>query len=71
MKIFTERELAQELGVSPWTIRLWRTKAGLPYFRTAGRVFYRLETVIQWMSEEEARNSTAQDINTNNIRRLG
>jgi predicted site-specific integrase-resolvase len=56
MKIYTERELANELGVSPWTIRLWRIKAKLPYFRTAGRVFYRMESVLHWMEKEEADN---------------
>ncbi len=57
MKMFTERELAEELGVSPWTIRLWRIKANLPYIRTAGRIFYRMETVVRWMAQEEAHNS--------------
>ena len=53
MKILTERQLAAELGLSPWTIRLWRIKASLPYFRTSGRIFYRLETVKDWMAEKE------------------
>lgn len=58
MKIFTERELAKELGVSPWTVRRWRIIAKLPYFRTAGRIFYRMESVLCWMAKEEERNST-------------
>ena len=57
MKIFTEKELAKHLGVSPWTIRNWRIKAGLPYFGTAGRIFYRQETVEAWMKQEEAKHS--------------
>ncbi|HWR42267.1 helix-turn-helix domain-containing protein [Sporomusa sp.] len=57
MKIFTERELANELGVSPWTIRLWRTKVNLPYFRTAGRIFYRMDSILQWMQKEEELNA--------------
>ena len=63
MKIFTEKKLAAFLNVSPWTIRNWRLKAGLPFFGTAGRIFYRYEAVVKWMEQEEERNSkTSQDI---------
>ena len=55
MKIFTEKELAEKFGVSQWTVRLWRTKANMPFFRTAGRIFYRLERVLDWMEQEESR----------------
>ena len=57
MKIFTEKELAAFLNVSPWTIRNWRLKAGLPFFGTAGCIFYRYEAVVKWMEQEEERNS--------------
>ena len=57
MKIFTERQLAQELNLSPWTIRRWRVSAGLPHFRTAGRIFYRMESVLAWMNKAEAENA--------------
>ena len=63
MKIYTEKELATFLNVSSWTIRNWRLRAGLPFFGTAGRIFYRYETVVKWMEQEEERNSkTSQDI---------
>lgn len=52
MKIFTEKELAIELNLSPWTIRLWRLQ-GMPYVRPAGRIFYRMESVINWLEHEE------------------
>jgi hypothetical protein len=54
--IYSEKDLAKALRVSQWTIRLWRLQAGLPHFRTAGRIFYRLEAVVQWMCDEEKRN---------------
>ncbi len=63
MKIFTERELARELKVSPWTVRGWRIKANLPHFRTAGRVFYRMESVINWMDKEEEHNASNDNCN--------
>lgn len=57
MNVLSEKELAKNLGVSPWTIRNWRLKAGLPYFGTAGRIFYRIEAVSDWMKQEEQKNS--------------
>lgn len=55
-KIYSEKDLAMEFSVSPWTVRLWRLQSGLPYFRTAGRIFYRLESVLRWMDSEEYRS---------------
>lgn len=56
MKIFTEKQLAKELGLSYWTIRTWRLQLGLPHIKTAGRIFYRLEAVKSWMEEQEQAN---------------
>lgn len=56
MKILSEHELARELGVSYWTVRNLRIQKGLPHFRTEGRVFYRWESVVHWMDQEEAKN---------------
>ncbi|MDU2065508.1 MAG: hypothetical protein E6713_11835 [Sporomusaceae bacterium] len=53
MKILSERELAHELGLSYWTIRLLRINQHLPHFRTAGRIFYRMESVLAWMDKQE------------------
>lgn len=52
-KVLSEKELAVELGLSPWTIRTLRLQSGLPHFRTIGRVFYRLQSVLRWMNEQE------------------
>lgn len=57
MKIYSEKELAEALEISPWTVRSWRLQSGLPHFRTAGRIFYRMESVFDWMEEEERKNS--------------
>lgn len=53
MKIMNEHELAQALGLSYWTIRNLRVQKGLPHFRTAGRIFYRWDSVMQWIEQEE------------------
>jgi hypothetical protein len=56
VKVLSEKELAVELNLSPWTVRTLRLQAGLPHFRTAGRVFYRLESVKSWMDAQEQAN---------------
>lgn len=53
MKILSEKELANELGLSSWTIRTLRLQKGMPHFRTAGRIFYRMETVERWIEKQE------------------
>ena len=53
MDILSEKELASLLDMSPWTIRGWRIKSGLPHFRIGTRVFYRLESVERWIAENE------------------
>lgn len=61
MRVLSEKELAEELGMSHWTVRTWRLQLGLPHFRTAGRIFYRLESVQAWMSEQEQSAKLDQD----------
>jgi len=57
LKIYSEKEIANVLGVSQWTVRLWRLQRGLPCFRTTGRIFYRMKSVVDWMDREERKNS--------------
>ena len=61
--VLNEKELAEKLGVSYWTVRLWRLKLGLPHFRTEGRIFYRWEPVMKWMEDQEKKNIVAQSQN--------
>lgn len=56
-RVLSERELADELGISFWTVRNLRLKLGLPHFRTSWRIFYRLDTVKDWMAAQEERSS--------------
>ncbi len=53
--VLTEKELAQYLGVSYWTVRGWRLREQdpLPTLGT-GRILYRLQTVEEWMQRSEA-----------------
>lgn len=58
-KVLSEKELAAELGLSPWTIRTLRLQKGLPHFRTAGRIFYRIEVVTAWIEAQEKTGNKA------------
>ncbi len=68
--IYTESELAKELQISQWTVRSWRLKLGLPHFRTAGKIFYRKETVDKWLDELEAKSQINKQNNENPIRQI-
>ena len=59
-KVLNEREVAAEFGVSPATVRRWRLQLGMPHFRTAGRVFCRLESVLAWMEKLEQSSQEAE-----------
>ncbi len=52
-RVLNERELAAELGLSPWTVRGMRLKEGCPYFTVGARIFYRLATVLAWIAAKE------------------
>lgn len=58
MKVLTEKELADRLGLSPWTIRKWRLEGGLPHLQVGRRVFYRLQSVEEWMRDMERSSGT-------------
>ena len=55
--VLTEKELAQRLGLSSWTVRRMRIQEGLTHFKIGHRVFYRLESVLGWINAREAGNT--------------
>ena len=56
-KLFTEAELAAELGISSWTVRRWRINEGLPVCHISGRFMYRLDSVIKWLESFETQGA--------------
>ena len=56
-KLFTEAELATELGISSWTVRRWRLNEGLPVCKISGRFMYRLDSVIKWLESFETQGA--------------
>ncbi len=69
-KVLNEREIAAELGLKPATVRRLRLQLGLPHFRTAGRVFYRLESVLAFLDKQEHICQTEPEQETGTLRRV-
>lgn len=44
--------------VTDWTIRNWRLQGGLPYFSVGHRIFYVLESVLEWLDKKEHESSS-------------
>lgn len=39
--------------ITSWSIRGWRLKGGCPHFIIGRNVFYRMESVFEWMKQRE------------------
>lgn len=67
-RLLSEKELADELGISPWTVRTLRLRQNLPHIKSSdkksARIFYRLDNVMKWMAEQEKTNSKKDEKNT-------
>ena len=51
--VVSESELAKRLGMSVYAVRKLRNTEGMPCFKARGRVFYRLQVVLEWMRERK------------------
>ena len=51
--VVSESELAKRLGMSVYAVRKLRNAEGMPCFKARGRVFYRLQVVLEWMRERK------------------
>ena len=60
-KLFTEAELAAELGISSWTVRRWRLNESLPVCKISGRFMYRMESVLKWLEGLETTGAADSD----------
>lgn len=58
--IMSEKELSNYLGISYWTLRTFRLKHKLPYFRTERHIFYCIEDVMEWIHAQEKDNMSSQ-----------
>lgn len=49
MTVLTEKELAEKLNLSQWTVRRMRLQEGMPYFAIGKRIYYQLEKIFEWI----------------------
>ena len=59
----TRAELAKELGVCVDTLGRWQTmRIGPPCVRTGRRVFYRRDSVLEWLRQKEIRENRISNL---------
>lgn len=56
--VLNDKQLALKLDpsgkiVTPWSIRNWRLQGNMPFFQVGKRIFYRLDSVLEWISKKE------------------
>jgi len=56
--VLNDKELALKLDptgkiITPWSIRTWRIKGNMPSFSVGKRIFFRLESVLVWIDQQE------------------
>ena len=61
ISVVTETELAETLHLSKWTVRKWRLAGGLPHIKIGRRIFYRLQSVEEWLREQESHSVATDD----------
>lgn len=59
-----EHELASILNLSYWTVRQLRLQQGLPHVKCGRRVFYRWNTVQEWLTQQELGKAHPSPIKT-------
>ena len=52
-RLLSEKELSQLLGITLFMVRKMRIKLGMPFIRAGTRIFYREQSVIRWLSQQE------------------
>jgi len=53
-ELLNVEELAQQLKVSPWTIRAWCSKKYIPFFKLRGCVRFSPQEVTRWFSKNQS-----------------
>lgn len=56
--VLTERECAERLGISFWTLRQMRLQENAPHIRLGSRIYYVFEAIVAWLSQRAVRGNT-------------
>ena len=55
--VLTERECAERLGISFWTLRQMRLQENAPHILLGHRIYYVYDTVVAWLSQQAVRGN--------------
>ena len=50
--VLTEKECAERLGLSFWTLRQMRIYGHAPHIRLGTRIYYIFDTIVEWLSQQ-------------------
>ena len=50
--VLTERECAERLGISYWTLRQMRLQEKAPHILLGHRIYYVYDTVVAWLAQQ-------------------
>ena len=53
--VLTERECAERLGMSFWTLRQMRIHGKAPHIKLGQRVYYVYDAIVKWLEQEALR----------------
>jgi len=56
-RLFSVKEAAQYLGISPWTIREMQWRGDLPYVKFSRRIFFALEDLDSFVERHTFREN--------------
>lgn len=61
-QLVTDKQLGELTPFSSATYRTWRTRGGgPPFFKRAGRVFYNLQEVHDWLCSDKHQNTSTYE----------
>lgn len=68
--MLNEKELAEKLGLSYWTVRSMRLKGNMPHIRYGGRILYSWEAVHDWLNGKTNEQQTNKESEYGKLRRV-
>lgn len=68
--VLTERELAEKLGLSYWTVRSMRLQGNMPNIRFGGRILYSWEAVHDWLNGKSNNHQAKKESDYGKLRRI-
>ncbi|MBQ9633809.1 MAG: helix-turn-helix domain-containing protein [Schwartzia sp.] len=53
--VLTEKECAERLGLSFWTLRKLRIDGNAPHIKLGSRIYYVYDAIVKWLAQEAER----------------